>query len=857
MENFSDIASKRLAKEIKKAGGKEVFFVGSFSAEDAAVDAIKVFARGNNNSVPAIVDAANRGDVVIHNHPGGDLTPSDADIHMASVFGNKGVGFFIINNEATEVYVVVEPFSEIPLTPIDTDELSEILAPSGAISASLGSEYEKREQQVEMMERVANSFNEGTISLIEAGTGTGKTLAYLIPSVYWALQNGTRVVISTNTINLQEQLVQKDIPLLKRSLPDKVFKTSLVKGMGNYVCLLRVGNVGDGMLELFEDEEVDTLTDIVDWSKTTQDGSLSDLSFTPPRDVWDKVRAETESCLRVRCPHYSDCFFFKARRDMASSEILIANHHLVFSDLAIKGGCDEGDFGILPPYEHIIFDEAHHIEDAATSHFGGSVRRFTLLRLLRRIRRVDRRGKSKGLVYYLAELTAKLEKHMRKGVLNTVLGMLEGTLVPRVDEAEEHTARAFDELYKLGAEASKMRKEFGPEFNIRITEAQRAMDLWDGVEEKFRKLCTKYVALEQDLKALIDLFTDYESETDVAKVMVEFKGVANKIHFYTELMLTFFSQVEDGYVRWIEGRPGKGDTLSGLGISPLDVSRELNERLYSRARSIVLTSATMAMDGSFEFLRSGVGLGELKGSDPVGGEGGSRPPVEEALLPAPFNYKEQVLLAVPTDMPEPGTDLFPGAVATMVGEAVKISDGNALILFTSYSLLEKVYNSLYEELSMKGFLTLRQGAKPRSLLLKEFSVEDRSVLFATDSFWEGVDVRGESLRLVVIVRLPFKVPTDPVIEARVESIEQAGRNSFLEYTVPQAVLKFKQGFGRLIRSRTDKGAVLVLDRRVVSKHYGRYFLKSLPNCEFISAPGNEINLRLKSFFDSLFDSLDD
>lgn len=836
MDIFTEQIRERIEGEISKAEGNELFFVATMS-EDGVVGDVRVVARGNEYSVPSIIDSAKHGDVVIHNHPSGNLTPSDPDIAMAAIFGNRGVGFFIIDNDATHRYVVVEPFAQRTLIPLDEKEISDLLGPKGKISSQMGDSYELREEQLEMAEIVSRAFNENTISLVEAGTGTGKTFAYLIPSALWAIRNGERVVISTNTINLQEQLVEKDIPLLKKGLIGADFKYSLVKGMGNYICMLRVDAVKDGQSELFEDEEKETLRDLYDWSKATVDGSLSDLNYTPPNDVWEKVRAESESCLRVRCPHYNDCFFYKARREMASAEILIANHHLVFSDLSIKKSTDTGEYGILPPYRRVIFDEAQHIEDSATSHFGTSVTKFGLIRLLRKLKRKGRRGDLKGLIYHILSLSAKLESVMRKGILNAFIETTNEIVSPSVDKAEESVREAFDELFRFGSQSQNQsgNGSSGSEFKLRVTDKLIDSGNWDKMENAFNDLRRRLVELEGGLKTLCDLLSEYESENEVAKALVEFKGIYNKVRFMAQAVASFFSGDEDGNVRWIEGRM-RGDTIiSGFGLSPLNVSEVLEERLYSGCDTVVMTSATMTVNKDFGFFKSRLGLEENERTT-------------ESSLPSPFDFQKQALLTVPRDVPEPNDRQFTKAISPMILEALNVTHGNALILFTSYGMLGKVFDDLSESLDTLGILSLKQGALPRGRLLDEFKQNKNSVLFATDSFWEGVDVPGEKLKLVIITRLPFRVPTEPVIEARVEHLESEGINSFLEYTIPQAVLKFKQGFGRLIRSRSDRGAVLVFDKRISTKRYGRLFIESLPDCNVFVDVWENVLDNLNNFF---------
>ncbi len=393
---------------------------------------------------------------------------------------------------------------------------------------------------------------------------------------------------------------------------------------------------------------------------------------------------------------------------------------------------------------------------------------------------------------------------------------------------------SFDALYTFCLTVAQEKEGGKEEINLRITEEILEKEGWENVDKKFSILRIRLKELHEEIKAITDILIDYEVENDIAKLIVEFKGVSNKLDYYSDVISTFLSREDDGFVRWVEGRMGRGGILSGLGLSPLDISSTLKERLYSKCKTVVMTSATLAVNNNFGFLKSGLGLEDEQR-------------VDELILPSPFNYEEQLLLAIPDDIPEPGNVGYAEAISELIRDAVKASKGNALILFTSYTLLETVYRKIHEELEDEGILALKQGAFPRAKLLDKFRIEDNSVLFATDSFWEGVDVPGDALKLVIITRLPFRVPTEPIIEARVEYMENQGLNSFTDYSVPVAVLKFKQGFGRLIRTKTDKGAVLVLDKRLISKFYGKFFLNSLPKCtKLVDSSKNIIN-NIKSF----------
>jgi len=460
--------------------------------------------------------------------------------------------------------------------------------------------------------------------------------------------------------------------------------------------------------------------------------------------------------------------------------------------------------------------------------------KFGILRVIRRLKRKSKGGQGKGLIYYTAALATRLVKMYRKGVVNDLLKKVDELLSSKVDTVEQYVGDSFDALYTLCLGVIQEKENGKEEINLRITEEILQLEGWENIDKKFSILRIRLKELHEEIKAITDILIDYEAESDIAKLIVEFRGVSNKLDYYSDVISTFLSAEDDGFVRWVEGRMGRGGILCGLGLSPLDISPTLKERLYSKCDTVVMTSATMAVNKNFSFLKAGLGLEDEQR-------------VDELILPSPFDYEEQLLLTIPDDIPEPGNPGYAEAISGLIRDSVMASRGNALILFTSYIMLETVYKNIHGKLEDKGILTLKQGAFPRARLLDKFRIEDNSVLFATDSFWEGVDVPGDALKLVIITRLPFRVPTDPIIEARVEYMENQGLNSFTDYSVPVAVLKFKQGFGRLIRTRTDKGAVLVLDKRLISKFYGKYFLNSLPDCARLMDSSENIVSVLKSF----------
>ncbi len=816
ISQFSEEVIQKIQTEIHIASDNEVFFVGNFD-DDFIINEVQVLARGNEYSVPAIIDSASAGQVVLHNHPSGILTPSDQDIHLASIFGNNGVGFLIINNSVTNIYSVVEPSRKKEYSALDISELEKLLMPEGPVAKKLGKNFEHRKEQIKVLNETARSFNEDSIVLIEAGTGTGKTFSYLIPAIKWALKNNERVVVSTNTINLQEQLIGKDIPMLKEAIQEN-FTYSLVKGMRNYLCILRAGAVDDGQQELIEDEESDEIKNILEWAKTTSDGSLSDLSFSPKPNVWDKVSAESDSCIRSKCPHYADCFFFKKRREVSAAQLLIVNHHLFFSDLAIKAATNDSESGILPGYNRVVFDEAHNIVDAATSHFSMTISKNGMIRTLRRLKSRGKKGEIKGLVNYAASTANKISKNDKNSELINTLLKIEEVVSPRIDIIETSINESFEMIYDIASANTREEKNGGNDFSFRVLEHIQKSDDWLKAEEIFESLRIKLLKIQGEIKFLIEILGQNEEMPQIIKLLIEFRSVYSKMEYYLEGINSFFKQKDDQNVKWVEVRIRNGNIFISLGISPIDISNQLKQKLYSNTKTVVMTSATLAVENSFEFQKSQLGL-----------ENNSRTREQKVL--SPFNYKKQVVLGMPVNIPEHHSSNYIEVVSKILQEVIEISGGRALILFTSYNTLNSVTNAINDGLLESGIEVLKQGTLPRDKLLDKFRNSMNAVLLATDSFWEGVDIIGDALKLVVIMRLPFKVPTDPIIEARADYLEKMGINSFLNYSVPMAVIKFKQGFGRLIRSKNDRGAVLVLDKRISTKSYGKYFINSLPDCK--------------------------
>ena len=832
---FSPDCSALIRFEIKQARGNEVFFIACLDDNGCMVSA-EAIARGNKHAVPAILSRASAGQMVLHNHPSGELTPSDADLDLASICGNNGIGFGIIDNDCQRCYLVVAPHTPRTGERLNFDELEKVFGTDGMLAKHLKG-YEKRDEQVRMAFSVATAFNDNTVALIEAGTGTGKSLAYLVPALLWAMRNDQRVVISTNTINLQEQLIKKDIPLLQRHAATE-FTACLVKGRGNYLCLRKLGGVLDEP-SLFPDSASEELQAIAAWSETTRSGCLSDLSFHPAWEVWDDLRCEADQCGRSRCPEFNRCFFYKARRDAASARLLVVNHALLLADIALRRESGYDAVAILPPFSRLIIDEAHHLEEAATGALSVRISRAGLMKQLSRL------APSGGRAGILNVLNTKIGKELPEeldGLYQELSGLIEAALLPQIHELAGSVDRELDWLAQsLQAEMQQGDDQRGGELKRRVTTEVRATPFWHELEARLKRLGEQLQELADGLGAL-DRAAAKLPDTVMQAVnglLTDAFGIGQRLVAISRELAWFCSDDPEACC-WLEAKQTSRGSQATICVAPLDVAETIKTALLDPIPTVVLTSATLTVGGSFGYLRRRTGLDLLEPER-----------LQELALASPFDYAEQSLVAIPRDLPDPTSFAFRQPLADAVLRAVSISQGGAFVLFTSFDLLRQTHAALKSALENQGLTVLRQGeGSGRHQLLARFRKEQHAVLFGTDSFWEGVDVKGDALRLVVIARLPFQVPTEPIQQARAERITSLGGDPFREMSVPQAVLKLRQGFGRLIRSRTDRGAVLILDSRMVTKNYGARFRKSLPEAAQLIAPLDEVFSRMEQFFQS-------
>ena len=816
-------AAAAMRAAIRLAGGREVCFVATVD-EHGVVRTARVVARGNVQSVLALPAVAERGEMLLHNHPSGMLEPSDADLAVAAQLHDGGIGFGIIDNDATDVYVVVEVPKARVCVPLVASGVADALGPDGPVAAQLA-RYEDRPAQREMASAIATLYNEGGIALLEAGTGVGKSLGYLLPALRWAAANGERTVVSTNTINLQEQLVGKDLPFLRDALADQPVRFALLKGWRNYLCLHRLEQASSSAPGLFADGAADGLEEIRAWSERTVDGSLADLATPPKAEIWDEVAAESDLCLRLKCTFFDKCFLFAARRVAAQADVIVVNHHLLLSDLAVRRAQQNwADAAVLPAYQRLIVDEGHHLEDAASSHLGTTVTNRGLQRLFARL---ERRGK--GL---LSALAHKLES--QQDLMSTAsLDLLQSNLAPAVHAARERATLVFDHLDQyLQASNEPM---------VRLTAAFASHPVWmSGLAESLGALLRELAMLQDGLRLVRErMEANGPPREGVASLLSEIRGVARRLEGAGDALQRALVPTpgdETSLVRWLEVR-GRDRNVAATAV-PLDIAPILREDLFKRVTTAVITSATLASGDRFAFVRAQLGLDDdtLEASS--------------AVFPSPFDYPRQALLAVPTDFPAPNVD--PAAhMRAVIGATIDLataSDGGLFALFTSHRDVREVARELRARGASARWALLVHGEESRDILLRRFRESGRAILLGTASFWEGVDVAGEALRGLVIAKLPFRVPTEPLTAARSEAIEARGGDSFRELMLPHATLRLKQGFGRLIRTGTDRGAVVLCDSRSTTKAYGRGILAALPPARRIVAPWNVVLRELRDFY---------
>jgi ATP-dependent DNA helicase DinG len=650
---------------------------------------------------------------------------------------------------------------------------SDIFSPTGALATLTG--YEHRPQQEAMANAIADALQQQRHLIIEAPTGVGKTLAYLVPSILYALQEERRAIISTHTKNLQEQIFKKDIPLVHAVL-GKNFRVALLKGRRNYLCTTRLRNTLASSGSLFERDELDQLNRIRDWSTRTSDGDMENLGFIPDSRIWDMVCSEKEVCNSAVCK--ADCFFQLAKERVRSAHVIIMNHALFFTLWQMQ----EADDHFIFPDDFVIFDEAHRLESIAGAGLGKNLSRYQALAAVHKLH----------------------NSRTKKGLLTKEKRGLKALC--------EQTEKALLDFFERVRDAS-----------IRIAPAANRNHNAVVREVRIRtpRLIANTVTDElNDLQSAVKKLED-EAGTDFRRQ--ELAAARRSLWEADVLIREFLEQLEEDFTYWVELGGVRGESMI-LCASPTEIADRIGPKLFREGTSVIMTSATLTVDGQLDYFKRRMGAGAVEG----------------LVLDSPFDHRQQMRLTLARDIPEPDKSGYITQLPKRVLQSIDRSRGKALVLFTNNALMQSMAKELAFEIEERGLSLLVQGGDmQRHELLEEFKRDIHSVLFGLDSFWMGVDVPGEALEHVIITRLPFAVPNHPLIEARLELIEQRGGNAFMEFSLPESILKFRQGVGRLLRSRTDKGMVTILDSRVLTKRYGRMFVASIPRCpvEIISADG--------------------
>ncbi|PIE97852.1 MAG: helicase [Treponema sp.] len=700
--------------------------------------------------------------------------------------------------------------SDAQIIPLNPDAVAELLSYSGPLSKFFEG-YEQRDEQIQLTKKIAECFNKSAVGVFEAETGVGKSLAYLLPAIKWILENKKRVIISTATINLQQQLIEKDVPTALRILnaDKKTVKAVLVKGRYNFLCLRRFNQFSKEPDMFFDQEEIiqhiKQELEIEDFS-----GSYSDFSFNIHNGVWSNICSESDNCLGNRCNFFEKCYFMKMRQMAEKASLLISNHHLLFTDLATRfdNNVYEGTM-VLPAYSYIVLDEAHAIEDAARSAFSENLNSFFLQKQVNLLY-LTKRGRTLGALHEVIAFSSRTD------------------LLPVAISNLETMIKAYG---NLEAKAQNLTPDITT-WSVLQAPIEDIESLLSDFEKFYNAICAVNVRLNTILNNIEE---EHKEEVAVHQARVISRRL-EKIELFAQAFLNYKEFTQD--VFWFDKiRTQKGNVIDFI-RTPIHIGEFMQKAVFSPMSTVICTSATLRIANDFNFWLYNNGLNNF-----------TEKPILKEHFGSPFPYETNVLFNIPVDAPLPQSSDFQGFVSEAVLNLIKAANGKSLVLFTSYDMLIKTAAFVRKNIDNFDIKILCQGEDDRARLLTEFKQDIQSCLFATESFWAGVDVPGNSLSHVILVKLPFEVPTHPVVKAKALHIEKQGGNPFFQLSIPTAVIKFKQGFGRLMRSKSDKGIISVLDSRLLKKNYGAFFLKSVPKTQKVFANFADILYNVNDFLE--------
>ncbi|WDD88192.1 ATP-dependent DNA helicase [Fusobacterium nucleatum] len=799
-DRFSEESLQTIKKYLEEHNNKSMIFKATFD-EDEKIQKPFFLSLYKKKSFEETLTKVGKNEVVIRTTKPNQLYPSDMELELSEeLYTRRNIAYCLLSSDLDDFYFV-QDIDRIFLEEIDIENY---FAKDGILAKEIKG-FEYRQEQEEMAQYIQDAINEDRKIIVEAGTGTGKTLAYLIPSIKWAVTNKKKVIIATNTINLQEQLLLKDIPLAKSIIKDE-FSYVLVKGRNNYVCKRLFNELVLGKsidIETFSMEAREQIEYILKWGNKTKTGDKAELPFEVYPDVWELVQSTTELCLGKKCPYRKECFYMKTRMEKMEADILISNHHVFFADLNVRAETDfDSEYLILPRYDMVIFDEAHNVESVARSYFSVEVSKISFTRLLNRIyQKKNKRKKEKSALIRVEDTID--EKDLEDG--QQYIYLL-NTLKEEISILQNIGDEYFDEIrkiYETNTEAP-IKKSLN---NFEMTKSRFLENLREK-KDIFQSKLADFLNLMMSFNNVID------EEKDKNPEVINFNNHLKMFKAYIDSFKFINSFEDDNYIYWLDINSKRTNVI--LTATPLNIAQKLSTVLFDNLDRLVFASATIVVNGNFDYFKKSLGLDE---EDCI-----------EAIIKSPFDYDEQMSVYIPSDIQDSeNINAFVSDASKFILNILLKTNGKAFILFTSYTMLNQIYYSISKKLKDKGFEVFLHGDKPRSQIIKEFKEAENPILFGTTSFWEGVDVQGENLSNVIITKLPFLVPTDPVVSAISKKIEEDGGNSFMDFQLPEAIIKFKQGVGRLIRKKTDSGNIFILDNRILKKRYGSLFINALPS----------------------------